>query len=80
MRVHGQDARCNMDLILVLILLGICKKIHMRSYTVCGTPEYLAPELMAGHGYSFPIDWWAVPVKDLTIKSADRLFHASTHK
>lgn len=28
----------------------------------CGTPEYLAPEMVAGTGHDLGVDWWAVGV------------------
>ncbi|KAF7234901.1 Microtubule-associated serine/threonine-protein kinase 3 [Varanus komodoensis] len=29
---------------------------------VCGTPEYIAPEVILSQGYGKPVDWWAMGV------------------
>jgi serine/threonine protein kinase len=42
---------------------GFAKKIKDKTFTMCGTPEYMAPEtIMKANGYSFAADWWAFGV------------------
>lgn len=48
-----------------LIDMGTAKYLThrgSRTYTIIGTPHYMAPEILQGKGYSFPVDLWSIGV------------------
>ncbi|KAF4510049.1 hypothetical protein G6O67_001974 [Ophiocordyceps sinensis] len=51
-----------------LVDFGFAKRLGKRdnrpveTYTLCGTPEYLAPEVIHNKGHTTAVDWWALGI------------------
>jgi len=47
---------------LKMVDFGFAKVVTDRTWTLCGTPEYLAPEIVLNKGHAFGADWWCVGI------------------
>lgn len=45
-----------------LIDFGTAKEIKDKTNSIIGTPEYMAPEVISGKGYSYTSDYWSVAI------------------
>ena len=47
-----------------IIDYGLAKIIKdgMIAQSYCGTPEYLAPEMVSNQGHDLSVDWWAIGI------------------
>lgn len=51
------------DAVVKISDFGVAKVISNELMTTaCGTPGYVAPEILEGQGYTFAVDYWSIGV------------------
>jgi len=64
----GQPKLCDM---------GLSKVMQGRTTTLCGTMEYLAPEMLALGSYGLEVDWWALGILTYELMTGITPFYRS---
>ncbi|GEQ69324.1 hypothetical protein JCM33374_g2995 [Metschnikowia sp. JCM 33374] len=69
---------------LVLTDFGLSKNIGNDGDADCrsiiGTPEYMAPEIIKGEAYGYPVDWWSLGCVIFDMMTGKPPFTGKTHK
>ena len=57
-----ENIMINLKGYVTLVDLGFAKRIHDKTFTLCGTMDYVAPELFCYKGYNLLVDMWSLGV------------------
>mmetsp|Transcript_24373 Transcript_24373/g.35771 ORF Transcript_24373/g.35771 Transcript_24373/m.35771 type:complete len:671 (+) Transcript_24373:193-2205(+) len=59
---------------------GLAKEIQMEQHlrTLCGTSEYMAPEMLTRNGYGKAVDWWSLGALCFEMLSGNPPFQAKS--
>ncbi|KAF6203721.1 hypothetical protein GE061_002054 [Apolygus lucorum] len=64
---------------LKLIDFGYCSVFKGLNFTICGTRQYMAPEMLAGKGYGRSVDYWSLGILMYELSSFELPFDDEDH-
>ncbi|KAJ3309159.1 camp-dependent protein kinase catalytic subunit [Boothiomyces sp. JEL0838] len=57
---------------------GLAKRLERKTNSLCGTPDYVAPEILQEQFYTYQPDWWGVGVLAFELMVGKTPFYATS--